>query len=110
MAEQQYEFELIISDLKNDPNIVAVHQYLGTFPLWRDSGAQITTHEELEVLVAAGKIAPPLDYWNIRPGRVGIIIKAYYSKYSETWSLIKTAFEDFLEGWRACVNATKETK
>jgi len=105
----KYKWYLKYSGQKDSPMLRAAIKHLNTFPLWRDSEAKVVTFEEYTELVAKCEIAPPVSYWRINEGQVGVIILTYYNQYSTTWTNnIDPAFQDFEDGWRAHERFVKE--
>jgi hypothetical protein len=102
MVENKYEWRLTWCSQKDGPMLRAAFEKCKEFPLFKDSGARLISHEEYVEMIEKGEIAPAVSYWCVREGEVGLISKSYCQQYSNTWDKISCCEGDFEDGWRAC--------
>jgi hypothetical protein len=100
--EVEYTWRLTWSSYTDTPMFRASIKRLNIFPLWKDSEAKIVTYEEYKQMIADGLIQAPQDYWIIKAGKVGVVSKTCYKKYTAVWDQINIAYHDFCDGWIAC--------
>ena len=103
-GKKEYKYILKHYGVKDTPSFRAGIEYLNVYPLWKDSGAQVVTHEEYTKLTDSEEISSSKSYWGVPENKVGVICKTSYSHYN-TWEGIFTALGDFEAGWKACEKA-----
>ncbi len=102
MEEPKYKWRLTWCGRKPSPKLLFAASHCQTFPLWRDAEAHLVNHQQYTALVEAGEISPPVSYWRVEPGQLGMISLSHYSQYRTTWDAISLAKTDFEDGWLAC--------
>lgn len=107
---KDFEWFLVRSGEKETPDLLAAFEHVKVFHVVSDSEARLVNHEEYMEMVRKELIAPPLTYWGIDEGRVGMVSPSFYRKYTESWHKVSNAIEDFRAGWRACERNLKESK
>ena len=99
--KKEVEYRLTWSGRKEHPALRGAVEHLKTFPLFKDSKAELIDHTRYMELVEAKEIAEPVSYWQIQEGEIGLISLDYYKTYSKTWESISMAKGDFIDGWLA---------
>lgn len=99
VIKKEYEWSLTWSGMKDSPKLRGAVEACSSFMLFEDASARLVTHEEFMKLVEEGKIAAGSSYWDVEPGKVGLISRSHYAQFRTTWEKISTCKSDFERGW-----------
>ena len=98
----EHKYRLTLSGEKDSVMLRAVIEHLKVFPLFKDSNAKLINYNEYIYLVGRKEILKPQSSWQIEKNQVGLISLDSFTCYSDTWSLLLSAYSDFRAGWLAC--------
>jgi len=99
-----HKWRLVLSSVKDRELLDEAVKLLRQFPLFTDSHARVIDREGYMELLEAHEISPEQSYWKVGEGEFGLVALNAYSKYSQTWDKIMSAYSDFKAGWLACKN------
>lgn len=92
----------------SEMNRAAFDHAKATFSMIEDFDAKIVDYNEYMDLVREGSIAEPRDYWQVGPKHIGMIALKVSDKFTETWSKVNNAKQDFQSGWLAAMRSVRD--